>query len=77
MTTSMTIDQWRARVKEGLRKGTYGRENLRVRVKRVWPNRLEVVFLDPFPADEFGPAAPAGRIDSVHPADVTPMPGKW
>lgn len=73
----MTITEWRERVKAGLRKGTYGTDNLRVRVKRVWPNRLEVIFLDAYPADKFGPAAPAGRVDSVHPDDVTPIAGLW
>lgn len=77
VTGDLTIAQWRERVKLGYRRGTYGPDKLRVRVKRVWPNRLDVAFLDPRSGDEYGPAARAGRVESVHPADVTPLDGLW
>jgi hypothetical protein len=74
--TPLTIEEWRALVKAGHRSGTYVGISkncaLRVRVKRVWSDRLELVFLDSHPEDEFGPAAPAGRIESAHPSDVIP-----
>jgi hypothetical protein len=72
----ITVAEWRELVKAGHRAGTYvglfRNVSLRVRVKRVWPTRLDVIFLDAHPADEFGPATPAGFAESVHPSDVIP-----
>jgi hypothetical protein len=71
-----TPADWSALVKAGHRQGLYvglfGNVALRVRVKRVWPTRLDVIFLDAQPADEFGRAVPAGFAESVHPSDVIP-----